>query len=109
MASLDRAFTLAERAHGAVHVGEQLDLDVPRPLEVPLEKDAIVAEPGTGLSARRRERGVELVVRADDAHPAAAAAGGRLDDQRRLVGLGDGRHAWRRNDSLRLAPGAAPA
>ena len=61
MAALHRALALAEREHRAVRVGEQLDLDVPRPLEVALEVDAVVAEPGLRLApgggrARRRAR-----------------------------------------------------
>ena len=73
-----------------------------RPLEVALEVDAVVAEPGLRLAPGRVECVVELVARADDAHAAAAAAGGRLDDQRRLGRLGHGRHAGLGRDALRL-------
>ena len=102
VAALHRALTLAECEHRAVRVGKQLDLDVPRPLQVPLEVDAVVAEPGLRLAPGGGECVVELVARADDAHAAAAAPGGRLDDQGRLGGLGHGRHAGLGRDALRL-------
>src|ERR1019366_5144837 len=44
MAALDRAFALAEVNDIAVGVGEYLDLDVPRFLDVALEKDGGVAK-----------------------------------------------------------------
>ena len=64
--ALDRALALAEREHGAVRVGEQLDLDVARPLEVALEEDRVVAERARRLALRGRDRFVELVRRAHD-------------------------------------------
>ena len=45
VAALHRALALAEREHRPMPVGEQLDLDVTRALEVALEIDAVVAEP----------------------------------------------------------------
>src|SRR5690349_24029013 len=48
-----------------------------------------ISERRLRLAASRRERVVELLARADDAHAASAAARGRLDDQRRLVDLRD--------------------
>ena len=53
-----------------------------RPLDVALGEDAVVAECRLRLAARGGERLVELVGRADDAHAAPAAAGGRLDHER---------------------------
>ncbi len=44
VASLNRAVALAECEHRAVPVGEQLDLDVSRALEVALEEDGVVTE-----------------------------------------------------------------
>ena len=66
----------------AVPVGEDLDLDVPRPLEILLEQHAVVAEGRRGLALAGRERGGELGGRGDDAHPLAAAARRRLDEDR---------------------------
>ncbi len=82
MAALDRAVALAERRDVAVLVGEELDLDVARPVEIALAEDRVVAERRRCLAARRRERFVELLGCAYDAHPAPAAARGRLDEQR---------------------------
>ena len=50
--ALDRALALAEVHDGAVLVGEDLDLDVARPLEVALEEDAAVAERRQRLARR---------------------------------------------------------
>ncbi len=102
VAALHRALPLAEREHGAVGIGEQLDLDVARALEVALQVDAVVAETRLRLSSCRLERGRELLGGADDAHPSSAAAGRRLDDQRRRLGLGDRRDACLGGDALRL-------
>ena len=44
VAPLDRAFALAEADGGAVGVGEELDLDVARPLEVALQENGRIAE-----------------------------------------------------------------
>src|SRR5262245_8641187 len=80
--TLHRAFALAERDHGSVRVAEQLDLDVPRALDVPLAEDADVAERRLRLAPRRRERLLELRGLTDDPHPAPATAGRGLDHQR---------------------------
>ena len=60
MAALDRAVAFAEREHGAVGVGEQLDLDMVGSLEVALQVDAIVAERGFRFTFRGSDRLVEL-------------------------------------------------
>ena len=60
VAALHRALALAERDHRAVRVGEQLDLDVPRPLEVALEEQTVVAEGRARLAAGGLDRLVEL-------------------------------------------------
>ena len=101
VAALHGAVALAQRQYRAVGVGEQLHLDVPGPLEVPLEIDAVVAEGRLRLSLRRLDRGSELAGRAHDAHAASAAAGRRLDDQRRLARLRDRGHSCARCDLLR--------
>ena len=97
VAALDRALALAERDRAAPAVAEQLDLDVPRPLEVALAEDGVVAERGLRLAPGGLERLVELGRRADDAHPAPAAARRRLHEQREAelvrVALVEHRHA----------------
>ena len=60
VAPLNRAVALAECEHRAVPVGEQLDLDVPRALEVALEEHGVVAERGSRLALRRIDGVVEL-------------------------------------------------
>ena len=59
MAPLHRAVALAEREHGPVLVGEQLDLDVARPFEIPLAEDGGVAERRLGLAGGGGERLVQ--------------------------------------------------
>src|SRR2546425_12445937 len=109
MSPLHGALALAEGDERAVSVREELDLDVPRALEVPLEVDAVVAERRGSLALGGRDGIVELLARADDAHPAPAAASRRLDDQRRLVDLGHDRHSGLRRDTLRFELVAARA
>jgi hypothetical protein len=81
--TLDRAFSFPERGDGSMLVGEELDLDVPWPLDVALAVDTVVAERGLGLAARGFDQVLQLGSVADDPHPAAAASGSRLDDQRK--------------------------
>ena len=106
MAALDRALPLAEREDGSVPVGEELDLDVSRPLDEALAVDPVVAERGLRLAPGRLGRVLELGRVADDPHPAATSTRGRLDDEREadLVRLarGQGRHAGLGRDPLRL-------
>ena len=114
MAALDRALALAQGDHVAVCVGEQLDLDVARALEVPLAEDAVVAERGLPPRAGRRASASSSSAGvADDAHAAAAAARGRLDHERvaellRLSLRNDG-HAGLARDPLGLELVAARA
>ncbi len=80
MPPLNRAFSLAKIDAVPVFVGEDLNLDVPRPLNVTLDVHIPVLE-----SRRRFGRGCfqrvrEFIFRIDDPHPAAAAAAGRLND-----------------------------
>src|SRR5207244_8575787 len=82
VAALDRAVALAEHDDLAVRVAEELHLDVARPLDVPLAEDRPVAERGLGLAAGGRERLLELARLPHDAHPASAAAGCGLDEER---------------------------
>src|SRR5262249_40203272 len=106
MATLDRALPFAERHDVALLIAEELDLDVPGPLEVPLREDAVVAEGRPRLAPRRLERVRQAVPRTNDAHPAAASSGGRLEQQRktellRIAGVDDGNLGLAR-DPLRL-------
>src|ERR671933_1779576 len=106
MPTLDRALALAERDDVAVPVSDDLDLDVPRPRDVALAEDAVVAERRLCLAACGVERVVELVPRAHDAHPAPAAACGGLDEERktevvRIAGRDD-RDTGLRREPLRL-------
>ena len=81
MAPLDRAFALTQRDDIALPVCQELNLDVPRALDVALTEDRVVAEGRLGLSTGGFERRFQLCCLADDPHPAAAAAGRRLDHQ----------------------------
>ena len=83
MAPLNRAFALAEMNRRAVRVGENLELDVARVAKIALEQNAIVAEGRERFALRAFERFVKARERLDDAHAAAAAAGARLDQQRK--------------------------
>ena len=74
VAALDRAVALAEVDHVAVRVGEHLDLDVARVLEVALEVDAVVGEELLALAGGALERLLEVVGRLGDAKALAAAA-----------------------------------
>ena len=82
MAPLHRAVALSERDHVPVCVGEQLHLDVARPLEVALAVERAVPEGSRSLALCGRERILQLAGRPDDAHPSAAAAGRGLHEQR---------------------------
>ena len=104
--ALHRALTLAKRDDVPVRVAEQLDLDVPGPLDEALEEHAVVAEGCPGLALRGRERLLELARRPDDPHPAPAAARRRLDHEGEpdlvRTALAHDRHARRPRDPLRL-------
>src|SRR5690606_16734918 len=97
VAPLDRALALPE-VEAALLVGQHLDLDVARLLDVLLDEDSLVAERRLGLAARRAEALGDLLLAARDAHALAAAAGRGLDhhriadlvgDARRRRGIGD--------------------
>ncbi len=71
-----------------VPVGENLDFDVTRPLEILLDQHAAVAEGGLRLAHRTGQRRGELRRADDDPHAAAAAACRRLDQDRKADPLG---------------------
>src|SRR5439155_18000304 len=91
MAPLDATLALAERDDAAAVVGQNLDLDVPGPLEILLDVHAAVAERLLRLPPGCLERAFELGLIGDEAHALAAPAGHGLQQ--------DGEP-----QSLRLAP-----
>ena len=90
VAPLDRAFALAEPDRVAVLVGEHLDLDMARRLDVALDEDAIVAEGGARLGAGEAPALGDFRLAAGDAHTLTAAAGRGLDHRRQADLAGDG-------------------
>ena len=94
-------------------VPEQLHLDVSWAPQEALAVDRAVAERRLGLARGGLERVGEVVGALDDAHPTAAAARGRLDEQGEAELLGrpgrERRHARRGGDALRLELVAASA
>src|SRR5215471_18741525 len=89
MAALNRAFTLAEGDDAAVGVAEDLDLDVPGPLEIFLDVDVCGSEGAIGLASRGVEGALKVHLRAADAHAPSAAAGRRFQDHRKADGPRD--------------------
>ena len=86
--ALHRAVAL-EQVHGLARaVGEDLHLDVPRPHDGLLDEHGRVAERAVRLAHRGLERLAQVVLRVDPPHPAPAAAGDRLREDREadLVG-----------------------
>src|SRR5438270_8861898 len=81
MAPLDAALALAERHNAAAVVRENLDLDVPRPLEVFLDVHVAIAEGLVGLAPGGLERPFDLGVIADQTHSLAASPGHGLQHQ----------------------------
>jgi hypothetical protein len=72
--ALHRALALAEMDQVAVHVAEQLELDVTRARDVLLEIQRVVRERGLGLGLRDAEARAQRLLVPRDAHPAPAAA-----------------------------------
>src|SRR5207244_6686067 len=79
---LHGAIALAEVDAVSVRVADELDLRVPRGLQVALDVDGAVLEDGLGRRARRLVQACEILVLRDDAHAAPAAAGDSFDDHR---------------------------
>src|SRR6478736_5042979 len=77
---LNRAFALAQVHDSPVVIAQDLDLDVPRMLDVLLQVHVADAERGFRLALRGLERLRHFRRRSNDAHAAAAAARDRLDD-----------------------------
>jgi hypothetical protein len=96
MAALDGAIAFAEMQSLAVRIGQNLEFDVPRFLDVLLDINRAVAEGLFGFAAGDVVFLCKRNVVVGDAHPASAAARHRLDDDRiadlagNLYGLGLG-------------------
>src|SRR4051812_206121 len=86
VAALDRALALEQVDHVAVGVTEDLDLDVPGVGDEPLQEHGAVAERGGRLAARAAHCIGQFRRVGDQPHTAAAAAKGRLDQQREANG-----------------------
>src|SRR5436309_244816 len=88
MPPLDAALALAERGHTAALVGQNLDLDVPRSLEILLEVHRAVTERLLRFAPCRLKRAFDLAVIGDQAHPFAASSRRRLQQHRVAEALG---------------------
>ena len=82
VAPLDRAVALAEVDHVAVGVGQHLDLDVARVLQIPLHVHAVVGEELLSLPRRALEGLLEVIGAHRHPEPLAAAAPSRLAGDR---------------------------
>ena len=69
---------------GAVRIREDLELDVPRTVQVAFQQHGVVAERRARFAPCRRQRLVERRRILDHAHAASAAAGHRFNHQRRI-------------------------
>src|SRR5215212_2996421 len=83
MPTLNGTFAFAEVNAVPVFIGQDLNLNVPRTLDVTLDIDRTVLKSGESFCLRRFELPKQLIFRPDDAHTAAAAAGSGLDDDRK--------------------------
>src|SRR5438105_328627 len=90
MRALQRAVALAQMNYPALAVAENLDLDVPRPLEVAFEIDVAASEERRRLVLRDRQHASELVAIARHLHAAAAATGRGFDQDRIADRAGSG-------------------
>ena len=88
MPPLQGAFALEQRQQIAVAVADDLHLDVARILDEFLDQHAVVAEGGLGLALGADNGGGKFCSRTHDPHAAAAAAGGRLDQNRKADPVG---------------------
>ena len=82
MAPLHRAIALAQVDDVAVRVRQNLEFDVPRPLQEFLHVDLVVAEGCARFRARDTDRVQERGLGMHNAHATPAAAAGCLDDHR---------------------------
>ncbi len=96
MTALGRALALEQVDQGPVPIAEDLDLDVPRTLDQPLDVERAIAERGGRFAAGLGQRRRQVVEAMDRLHPDATAAGRGLDQQRTA-------DAGRRGDQGRIA------
>jgi hypothetical protein len=82
VAALQRAVALAEMDAVAIGIEQDLDLDVTRALEEPLEDEAVIAERRVGLPSGGRELGRQIRAIPHGPHALAPATGRRLDEDR---------------------------
>src|SRR5690606_18916858 len=80
--ALQRTVAFAKVDAAAHAVAEHLDLDVARLFEKFLDVDGIVAERRAGFRPGGRQRELEVGLLAGNLHATAAAASGRVDDDR---------------------------
>src|SRR6267378_934367 len=78
--ALHRAIALSQMDDVAVTITHDLELDVPRAVQILLDVDLAVAERGKRFGARELEGAPEIVGVGRDAHSLAAATGRGLDD-----------------------------
>ncbi len=83
MTPLNGTLALAEMNDIAMRVGHDLNFDMPRVLDEPLDKHAVVAETGPGFIDGGFEPGTHFVFASRDPHSLAATAGRRLDHDRK--------------------------
>jgi hypothetical protein len=89
MSALHGAVTLVQVHDVAVVVTEKLDLNVLRLIEEALDEDGAVSEGGLGLGGGAVEGLLQRRLLADDAHSAATATEGGLDDDGEAVFVGE--------------------
>ena len=107
MAPLQGALALAQVQHGAVGVGEHLDLDVPGGRDQPLDEQRGVAERAERLPAGARDRAGEVGGVVHLAHALAATARRRLEQHRVAdAGRGGGQLGVRQCRTVRPSPDA---
>src|SRR5204862_8094076 len=82
MAPLEAALALPRRDRVAARVGDDLNFDVPRPLDQLLRVDGPVGKEGPGFRRGARERAVELPLGRDAPHSLPASARRRLEQHR---------------------------
>ena len=83
--ALQRAVTLIQMHGVAFLVGQNLHLDVLGLNKVFFDKDGVVAKGLLRLGANQLKGRLNLLLRPAGAHTASAAAGGRLEDDRKTV------------------------
>ena len=103
VATLNRAFALAEMDHVPVLVAEHLNLDMARIDDEFLDEHPIVAERGLRFGSRSGEAFEHVLAGMRDAHAFSPAAGGSLDHDRIANLVGDLGRPFRRFDHAEIA------